>query len=337
MKEDKTKDNYFRFSFLVAWFGLLIIFYYTNNKELFITDLLKAKPIQIEVNTNADSNARFQYRTYEVSPNENTCLTKSFFVSENLISLSPKDTQRINEAILFNQTDPIINSLLVNYDQESRLYHCNEFSKTLKHHIFIWEHFHWLFIIFGTLLFLIVLLVKYNREHAWALNLMIILAFVINAFYVYLFGGIFISPFGMIVPTILLTLLTTDLLKFYQSNKNFSSFLYSGSFVVCLIVAHICQKYWGEDANYNLLLQVYFNQVKYATLNWTEILTIVSFGLGIATIKTRANDMPSKINTNELGAADYLAGTSNTMKRSKNNSLEQTLSDDDGVEDAQEK
>lgn len=125
------------------------------------------------------------------------------------------------------------------------------------------------------------------------INTIIITIAIIHALFIFLLGGLFLSPFGIIATAVLSTVISGDILKYYQTKKLVSSFYQTILFAISTFGAQLFYKYTVHEPNYEFALRKFLDKIyvlESMNLSWPFLMTIVSLVIGYFVITSRVDD-----------------------------------------------
>jgi ABC-type multidrug transport system fused ATPase/permease subunit len=202
---EMQRDSFYRMLLTLFWLGLLGVFYFNFNVPAFTHDLW-----------NSESNTFLKSK-------ESTQVAELIVVSkksnEGIASVLQHKIQSFNIIDSSSSKVRSIINAVQNSDDTIRFISKN---KLVNYNLFInlWKVV--LFLLIIAVLFCIIFIIglkKCQKIWSWCQITIIIIIAILHFCFIFLFGGIFLSPFGIIASSVISTVIAYDVISYNNTKK----------------------------------------------------------------------------------------------------------------------
>lgn len=268
-------DGFWRILLTFPWLICLLIFYVQYDKPAFVIDLWGNSKIE-----NSDG--------------------KNIYFKNNLdiVVLTKSNSTRVSEYFISDSRAPVKDSLSKDLNKKVEIFEDSNddirfmVKKDLvdkKVFSFIWYLTRIMLIIvfLSTTIFLFYFWIfpnlhdKHQVLYTRISDIIVSAIALIHGFFIFLFGGLLVSPFGIIATTVLTSVISNDTIKYSRTNS-LRSFTMTFIYLIATIISQIFYLKYRVDSHYELLVGK-FNETN--DLNWSYFMTLVSLCLGFLITK----------------------------------------------------
>lgn len=275
---ENSSDAFYRILLTLLWLVLLLIFYFNFNTPAFTYDLWNSA-------SNTFIKGKVPVQSAELiviskTPKNNELASIIQYKIESFNSID-SSSMKVNDIIIAVQ----------NSDDNMRFISKN---KLVNHELFssIWNKV--IYLIGTAALFCIIFIFGLKRfKKIWNVfpKIILIIIVLLHSCFIFLFGGLFLSPFGIIASSVISTVIAYDVIS-YNITKKVSEFWRTAIFCFSTIASHLLYKYNVQDGTYELAVSIFSQQsyFKHPIINWPYIMFFLSLIIGYFVTKTRVND-----------------------------------------------